>query len=91
VTLGGLGMKKNNKDGLEGFFIKVFNIQDKKIPKISLFFIIAIVFEFLVALPIYSFLSKKIGATLLIVVLLVFLAISIYGILKVVKYFLNKR
>jgi len=65
-------MKKNNKDGLEGFFIKVFNIQDKKIPKISLFFIIAIVFEFLVALPIYSFLSKKIGATLLIVVLLVF-------------------
>ncbi|QSZ26447.1 hypothetical protein ACETAC_05785 [Aceticella autotrophica] len=84
-------MKKNDKDGLEGFFIKVFNIQDKKIPKISLIFIIAIVFEFLVALPIYSFLSKKIGAILFIVVLLAFLTILIYGIFKIVKYFLNKE
>jgi formate/nitrite transporter FocA (FNT family) len=84
-------MRMSNKKGLEGFFVEVFNIQDKKLPKISLIFFIAIVFEFLVALPIYSFLSKKIGATLLIVVLLVFLAISIYGIFKVVKYFLNKR
>jgi steroid 5-alpha reductase family enzyme len=84
---GGLTMKRmNNK---EDFFAKVFNIQDKKFPKISLFFVIAIVFEFLVALPIYSFLSKRIGEVLLIAVLLVFLTISVYGILKIIRYFLN--
>ncbi|ADQ39858.1 hypothetical protein Calkr_0295 [Caldicellulosiruptor acetigenus I77R1B] len=78
----------NNK---EGFFVKVFNIQNKKLPKISLYFIIAVIFEFGVALPVYSYLSKKIGTILLILVLLVFVAISIYGIIKILKYLLSKK
>lgn len=74
----------------EGFFRKVFNVSDKRLPKISVFFLITVVFEFLVALPVYLFLTKKIGVILFIAVLLVFLTISIYGILKVIRYFLNR-
>ncbi|WAM32785.1 hypothetical protein [Caldicellulosiruptor morganii] len=78
----------NNK---EGFFVKVFNIQNKRFPKISLYFIIAVIFEFVVALPVYLFLSKRIGVTLFILVLLVFVAILIYCIIMILKYFLSKK
>jgi hypothetical protein len=50
-------MKTNNHK--DGFFVKAFNIQNKKFPKISLFFIFTIIFEFVVAAPVYLFLSKK--------------------------------
>lgn len=83
-------MKVNNHRDV--FFVKVFNIQDnKKLPKVSLFFIFAVIFEFTVALPVYSFLSKKIGAILLIVVLATFITMSVYFIFKVVRYFFNKK
>lgn len=84
-----LYMKTNNHK--DGFFVKAFNIQNKKFPKISLFFIFTIIFEFVVAAPVYLFLSKKIGALLFIIVILAFWAILIYFIFKVGKYFLNKK
>lgn len=86
---GGLNLETNNYK--DGFFAKVFNIQDKKIPKFSLYFFLTLIFEFLVALPVFYFLSKDIGAILLYAVLIEFLLMDIYIIIKVVKYFLNKN
>ncbi|BEP30036.1 hypothetical protein [Helicovermis profundi] len=80
---------KNNS--YERFFTKIFNIKDNRMPVIALLFIATIIFEFVIALPIYNFISKEIGFILLVGVFASFLAICIYSLFKMLLYIVKSN
>jgi small basic protein len=54
-------------------------------------FIISILFEFIIAMPIYNFVSKEIGVYIFLAILAVFCVINLYFIVGLIRYCLTKK